>query len=399
MIEDKKDLNSLSLKWNTYKLEEICVKKGLVRGPFGGALKKEFFVEKGHKVYEQKNAIYKNAEIGNYYIDDVKYEELKRFRLFEGDFIVSCSGTIGKIYRIPKGAESGIINQALLKITLDEEKVDGEFFNQFFEWDNFQNKIIENTQGGAMKNLVGMKIFKNTTITIPSLSEQKKIAEILKTWDEAIELKEQLIKQKNIQKKGLMQNLLTGELRIPGNNDNWEEVRLKDVVKKIKGKKLNYSEEGSIPCIDMEFFETGRFKNYTEHAEVLSSLNDVLLLWDGSRAGRSYTGIEGAVGSTFVKLKCDGIDNWFLHYSLLNDQSKIQRIREGSGIPHVPKDFLNYYKLKIPSIAEQKQISHTIGNFDKSVNLLIKEVDLLRSQKKGLMQLLLTGKVRVGAEG
>ena len=78
--------------------------QGLVRGPFGGSLKKEYFVQAGYKVYEQRNAIYKEIRVGNYYIDKKKYDELIRFSVKHGDFIVSCSGTIGKIYQIRAGS-------------------------------------------------------------------------------------------------------------------------------------------------------------------------------------------------------------------------------------------------------------------------------------------------------
>ena len=101
--------------WRTVTLEDAATSGGLVRGPFGGALKKEFFVERGYKVYEQKNAIYETVETGEYFIDSRKYRELDRFHVYPGDFIVSCSGTIGCIYQIPKGAPQGVINQALLK--------------------------------------------------------------------------------------------------------------------------------------------------------------------------------------------------------------------------------------------------------------------------------------------
>ncbi|WP_303871733.1 restriction endonuclease subunit S [Acetobacterium wieringae] len=208
------EIGEIPKAWEVNTLENICVKKGLVRGPFGGALKKAYFQEKGYKVYEQKNAINKSALIGNYFIDEVKFKELERFSLKEGDFIVSCSGTIGKIFRIPQGFEKGVINQALLKITLDKQKFNDGFFYQYFEWEAFQNKITENTQGGAMKNLVGMDIIKKTLLPIPSLSEQHRIAEILFSIDDRIKLYEKEKTDFTKLKKGLMEQLLTGKIRV-----------------------------------------------------------------------------------------------------------------------------------------------------------------------------------------
>ena len=102
--------------WGVKALAEVCTPQGIVRGPFGGTLKKETFVTSGFKVYEQKNAIYASCELGDYFIDEAKYEEMQRFSISPGDFIVSCSGTIGRIFRIPSDAPPGVINQALLKL-------------------------------------------------------------------------------------------------------------------------------------------------------------------------------------------------------------------------------------------------------------------------------------------
>jgi len=132
--------------WELVSLEDLCLPKGLVRGPFGGALKKEYFVKSGYKVYEQRNAIYRDIQIGNYYVDKSKYIELNRFAVSAGDMIISCSGTIGRIYKIPMKHEHGIINQALLKISLDQNKVVDDYFEQYFTWEEFQKKITDNTQ-------------------------------------------------------------------------------------------------------------------------------------------------------------------------------------------------------------------------------------------------------------
>ena len=201
--------------WKEFKLEEVCVPRGMVRGPFGGALKKDAFIYKGYKVYEQKNAIYKSINLGDYYIDENKYDELSRFSVKENDFIVSCSGTIGEIYRIPHNYVPGVINQALLKLTIDDNICDFNLFNHYFNWNKFKHKIIDDTQGGAMKNLVGMDKFRKTTIYIPTdTEEQKIIAEILSSMDKEIENLEKE-KEKYLQlKSGAMDDLLTGKIRL-----------------------------------------------------------------------------------------------------------------------------------------------------------------------------------------
>ncbi|QKX04103.1 hypothetical protein HN014_03990 [Aquimarina sp. TRL1] len=210
----KTSLGRIPDDWHLVKLKDLTVEKGIVRGPFGGALKKEVFVEKGYKVYEQKNAIYQTVELGKYFIDDKKFDELKRFSVKGKDLIISCSGTIGRIYEIPKDSPEGVINQALLKLTLDNEVVLNDFFVEQFKWDRIQSSVIDSTQGGAMKNLVSISEFKNTNFIIPPIEEQRNIVSVFNSSKKEIEnLKLKLVELKK-QKLGLMQQLLTGEKRV-----------------------------------------------------------------------------------------------------------------------------------------------------------------------------------------
>ncbi|EAI2445744.1 hypothetical protein E2K26_08440, partial [Campylobacter upsaliensis] len=108
--------------WAWVKLGDICEMK---KGPFGSAITKDMFIPNGNnavKIYEQKNAIQKSETLGEYYISLEHFEKLKQFEVFENDIIVSCAGTIGEIFRIPKNAPKGIINQALMKIKLVNEE-------------------------------------------------------------------------------------------------------------------------------------------------------------------------------------------------------------------------------------------------------------------------------------
>src|SRR5690554_7941655 len=92
--------------WVNKPLNSLCK---LVRGPFGGALKKEIFVEEGYAVYEQSHAIYSDFRYFRYRINEEKYNELKRFSVRAGDLIMSCSGTMGKFSMIPDDSEPGVI--------------------------------------------------------------------------------------------------------------------------------------------------------------------------------------------------------------------------------------------------------------------------------------------------
>src|SRR5690606_32052738 len=142
--------SNLPPHWSWVKLGDVV--DNFKRGPFGSAIKKSFFVSKGYKVYEQKNAIYHTYELGNYFINEEKFQELNDFEVNPGDFIVSCSGTIGKIYRLPSNAPRGIINQALLRIRLKEQIIAEKYFIELFKSFWFQKKILVETRGSAMLN-------------------------------------------------------------------------------------------------------------------------------------------------------------------------------------------------------------------------------------------------------
>lgn len=155
------------------QLGDVCK---FIRGPFGGSLKKSCFVDSGYAVYEQQHAIYSNLDI-RYYINEEKYQELKRFEVLPGDIIVSCSGTIGKTFIIPVNAPKGIINQALLKLTPSDE-LDVNYLQYFFE-NNIENVMNESSRGGGIKNVPSVGELKEIKISVPSVEKQKEIVLLL----------------------------------------------------------------------------------------------------------------------------------------------------------------------------------------------------------------------------
>lgn len=175
-------------EWENKKLESLC--SSIVRGPFGSTLKKDFFVQKSeftYKVYEQKHAIKKDAFIGKYYIDEPLYNSLKRFTVLPKDIIMSCSGTIGEFFEIPVNAERGIINQALLKFTLLENKIIGAFFLFLMK----QLIINIEKKGSGIQNIGSVKFIKDITLGLPPLSQQTQFAKKI----EIIEQQKALISQ------------------------------------------------------------------------------------------------------------------------------------------------------------------------------------------------------------
>lgn len=175
------------------QFESIVISdKGFLRGPFGGDLKKEIFVPKSdstYKVYEQGVVLRKDSSIGRYYISAEYFDKkMHRFEVKAGDFLVSCSGAnYGAIYQLENGIEQGVINQALLRIRIDNEKVDDNFFYYYF--DSFLvNMIIGRKGDSTIPNFPPLSVIKKLSFDLPLLSVQKKIGKFLKSLDAKIEL-------------------------------------------------------------------------------------------------------------------------------------------------------------------------------------------------------------------
>jgi type I restriction enzyme S subunit len=178
VTEEQNNLPSLPEGWTFVTLPDIVddSRNSIKRGPFGSSIKKEYFVPSGYKVYQQKNVIQNNFDWGDYFIDKEKFSELRNFELKSGDIVITCSGTIGKIAVVPSNIHEGIINQALLKITLDPRKIRTNYF--FYLFKSKVNEILSGaTRGSAMKNISSVKKLKSILFPLPPFNEQKRIVE------------------------------------------------------------------------------------------------------------------------------------------------------------------------------------------------------------------------------
>lgn len=174
-----------------YRLKEILQDKGYIRGPFGSSLKRNELKSTGIPVYEQQHAIYATREF-RYYIDEEKYSQMKRFTVKPNDLIISCSGTIGKVDLISKKDPIGIISQALLILRANTDIVLPEYLFYFFKSDYGYNSIISRSMGSVQVNIAKREVIENIKITIPSITEQEKIVNILSIIDEKIKLNNQI---------------------------------------------------------------------------------------------------------------------------------------------------------------------------------------------------------------
>ena len=187
--------------WELATVGDVC--SSIVRGPFGSALKKEFFVEPDettYKVYEQKHAIQKSATIGTYYVTAEKFDELRRFECVAGDILMSCSGTMGELDQLPEGCEKGLINQALCKFTLNERILPIVFLT-------YMKQTIGNleTKGSGIQNIAAVSYVKAMSINLAPMKVQEQFATFVEQTDKSKLAIQQSLDKLELLKKSLMQ--------------------------------------------------------------------------------------------------------------------------------------------------------------------------------------------------
>jgi type I restriction enzyme S subunit len=193
--------------WEQRKFGDLADYK---KGPFGSAITKDMFVSKSAdsiKVYEQQNAINKDWKLERYFLPrEYVLTKLKSFEVHGGDVIVSCAGTIGEIYEIPENAESGVINQALMRVRVEEDIADKKMF--IIAFSNMINSFTRtHSNGSAIKNIPPFADLKTMEALVPSMPEQKMISSYFSTLDHLITLHQRKCAQLQNIKKFMLQNM------------------------------------------------------------------------------------------------------------------------------------------------------------------------------------------------
>lgn len=259
--------------------------------------------------------------------------------------------------------------------------------------ENFQKQIFISLSGSSFPALNSKEV-KGLSILIPiSIAEQQKIVEVLETWDKAIQLTRKLIEQKELQKKYLMQRLLTGRTRLKRFTKRWKTIKLGDICKIYQPKTLSVSQLTStgFPV----FGANGPIGFYTKYNH---QTWQILITCRGATCGtvnRTF-GPAWITGNAMV-INADNsfkIEKLFLFYLLMN--KNFTPLISGSGQPQIVRGPLENLAIIIPvQIAEQTMISSILQKADQEIDLLRQKLSKLEEQKKGLMQVLLTGKIRL----
>lgn len=195
LTKDKFKSNGTNIhsKFDVVKLESVCKFK---RGPFGGSLKKEIFVNEGYLVYEQYHAINNDFNFGRYFITETKFKEMNGFEVLPNDLLISCSGTMGKIAIVPEKAKKGIINQALLKLTPDTSKINPKYLKRILESESIQSIYFRDQEGAAIQNVASVKVLKDIEIPLPSIEIQNLLIVEIEIVQEEIQTLRNSISQK-----------------------------------------------------------------------------------------------------------------------------------------------------------------------------------------------------------
>jgi len=405
-------------EWKNKPLDDLCK---LVRGPFGGALKKEIFVQKGYAVYEQSHAIYSDFNSFRYRIGEEKYFELKRFSVRASDLIMSCSGTMGKFAIIPKNYELGIINQALLKLTIKKD-FDIWFVKISLETEHNQNKLLSQSAGGAIKNVVSVSQIKELELAVPKLPEQQKIASCLSSLDEVIASNSQKLDLLKDHKKGLMQNLFPQEgEKVPKyrfkefeKDGEWVSHKIGDFIESHKGgapltpsdfvdksdfeviPKKAINEGGLLnmsvtsPTYCTEIFYDNNKKSVVDSSFLITTLRD--LVPSGPSIGYivKFNGIKKyilAQGVYGLKPKNTIVPDFLTQFSnTIRYRKLVNAAMVGSTQVHIRNsEFLNL-PIQAPKKQEQQKIASCLSSLDALITAKTEKIEQLKLHKKGLMQ-------------
>jgi len=400
------------------------------KGPFGSSLTKSMFVpksDKAIKVYEQKNAIQKDYSLGEYYISEQKYGEMKGFTIHPGDIIVSCAGTIGETYLLPKEAPLGIINQALMRAKIHLDSIIPYWLLYFRYILVIENKL--KGAGSAIKNIPPFEVLKAMPVALPPLAEQKrivaKIEELLpkveeygKAQDALNKLNEELPERL---KKSILQEAITGRLVPQDPNDepasvlldkiraekeqlvkegklkkkdleetpisedeipfeipeSWEWCRLEDVVEFINGrayKKDELLDKGKYKVLRVGNFFTNDSWYYSDLElpdDKYCYRGDLLYAWSASFGPKIWDGEKTIFHYHIWNVKYSNTVLWreYLYYFFLADKLKIKQATTGSTMIHVSMENMKPRLIPLPPLAEQhrivEKIEQLLGEIDK----------------------------------
>ncbi len=263
-----------------------------------------------------------------------------------------------------------------------------KFLYQYLLFNYHNIRALSNSSGQGNLNLGLVEII---PVLVPALSEQKAIADLLFTWDEAIEIIERLVQVKVKRFKWLLHTLIKEK-------NEWAKKKLGDVCKVTKGKQLNVAHmkaDGAYYALNGGIKPSGRTDDWnTEVGTIIISESGNSCEYVNFNSERFWSG-----GHCYSLLNLNAcVNNYYLFFFLRMNQQKIMNLRVGSGLPNIQKKDVDAFQVILPLIEEQQQIAETLSTAQQDIDLLKQLVEKYKTQKRGLMQKMLTGLWRVKPE-
>lgn len=279
-----------------------------------------------------------------------------------------------------------------------------EYLFQLFDTD-FYNREIHRNLGATINSINGSDL-KRFKFPIPPLPEQHAIAKVLSSMDKVINANNQLIAKKEQRKKWLMQNLLTGNKRLKGFSTEWKELRIDDITTKFsrRNKDLVNAEVYSVTNSNGFVLQSEHFEGKVASADLTNykiiKKNEFAYNPARINVGSLAYFVEeiGVISSLYVCFRTNKeiLDYYLLQFLQLDHtKHRINALGEGGVRVYLWYDLFSKIKINLPSIEEQTAIAKILQAADKELNLLRAKTDKLKEQKKGMMQVLLTGKKRL----
>ena len=278
-------------------------------------------------------------------------------------------------------------------------------YDLIFAYNQLKNYNLNRLVFGSGQPLITAKLLKLLEIAIPPLPEQRKIAEVLSTWDKAIEKQTLLVEKLELRKKGLMQQLLTGKKRLHGFNGEWKKEKLGKLFDERNETKMQSLPLLSITADKGIISQTASEKKDTSNEDKSKYKRicpgdigyNTMRMWQGRCA---LSKLEGIVSPAYTIVSPHNDVNPFYMEMLFKQPFMVYRFwTHSQGLVN---DTLNckypafsQVKVTIPKIEEQNAIAEILSFCDNEITLAKQKLDTLRQQKKGLMQVLLTGKKRI----
>ena len=299
---------------------------------------------------------------------------------------------VGKVSIWKNEALFALYNSNLLRLYFKEDFVENNDyvnfqFNSEITLANLKKYATGTTSVAAIytKDLLKLKFL------LPPLPEQKKIADCLSTWDAAIEKQSQLIELLTQRKKALMQQLLTGKKRLPGFSEEWKEVKLGDIGEIYQPQTISQSEltENGYKVYGANGI-IGFYDRYNHEQE------QIAVVCRGSTCGLvNFTEAKSWITGNAMVINVDNnpqiVKKYLFEYLLFDN---LNYLISGSGQPQITGNIKSHI-VKLPSISEQTAIAEILATADRELQLQKEKLAQLQTQKKGLMQVLLTGKKRL----